>query len=68
MAHNARAQMTVGSQTYTRDHKFDVRDRRDIFINTTVVKHKIETNHNNGGSSTHTGSGGNTFGGGGGSF
>ncbi len=65
MMHNAKAKMTVGSQTYVKDHKFDVRDRRDQYTNTTVVKHKIQTNKGGGGSS-HIGSGGNTFGGGGG--
>lgn len=69
MMHNAKAKMTVGSQTYTRNHSFDIREQRDIFVNTTVVQHKIETNKNTGGGgSSHTGSGGNTFGGGGGSF
>jgi len=70
MMFNAKAKMTVGSQTYVKDHNFDVRDTRDIFLNTTVVTHKIETNNGNGngGGSSHSGSGGNSFGGGGGKF
>jgi len=71
MMFNAKAKMTVGCQTYVKDHNFDVRDTRDIFINTTVVTHKIQTNSGNGGSgggSSHSGSGGHSFGGGGGKF
>ena len=68
MMFNAKAKVTVGCQTYVKDHKFDVRDTRDIFINTTVVTHKIETNNGSGGGSSHSGSGGNSFGGGGGKF
>jgi len=70
MMFNAKAKVTVGCQTYVKDHKFDVRDTRDIFINTTVVTRKIVTNNGNGsgGGSSHTGSGGNSFGGGGGKF
>ena len=70
MMFNAKAKMTVGCQTYVKDHNFDIRDTRDIFINTTVVKHKIETNNGsgNGGGSSHSGSGGHSFGGGGGKF
>ena len=68
MMFNAKAKMTVGCQTYVKDHNFDVRDTRDIFINTTVVTRKIQTNNGNGGGSSHTGSGGNSFGGGGGKF
>ena len=70
MMFSAKAKVTVGCQTYVKDHKFDVRDTRDIFINTTVITRKIETSNGNGsgGGSSHTGSGGNTFGGGGGKF
>lgn len=70
MMYGAKARMTVGSQTYVKDHRFDVMDTRDIYINTTVVKHKIPINNNNGngGGSFHVGSGGNRFGGGGSKF
>lgn len=69
MMYNAKAKITVGCQTYVKDHKFDVRDTRDIYINTTVVKHKIETNKGNGGGgSLNSGGGGSDFGGGGRSF
>jgi len=63
MMFNAKAKVTVGSQTYVKDHKFDVRDTRDIFINTTVVTRKIETNKGGGGS-LNSGSGGSSFSGG----
>lgn len=68
---NAKAKMTVGCQTYVNNQKFDVRDKRDLFINTTVVKYKIQTSNNSsggGGGSSHSGSGGHSFGGGGGKF
>ena len=54
MMHNAKSRMTVSSTEYTKDHNFKVNDRRDIFINTTVVTRHIE--HNN--SSSHSSGGG----------
>lgn len=70
MMFNAKAKMTVGCQTYVKNQEFDVRDRRDMFINTTVVQHKVQSSGSGGGGggSSHTGSGGHTFGGGGGKF
>ena len=64
MMFNAKAKMSVGCQTYVKDHNFDVRDTRDIFLNTTVVTHKIETNKGGGGGSMNSGSGGSSFSGG----
>jgi len=64
MMFNAKAKVTVGCQTYMKDHKFDVKDTRDMFINTTVVTHKIETNKGGGGGSMNSGSGGSSFSGG----
>ena len=63
MMFNAKAKVTVGAQTYVKDHNFDVTDTRDIFINTTVITRKIETNKGGGGS-LNSGSGGSSFGGG----
>lgn len=57
MMYNAKSRMTVGGTTYTRDHKFDVRMRRDDFINTTVVTRHIEKSS---GSSGGGGGGGNS--------
>ena len=61
MMHNAKARMTVSSTEYTKDHNFKVNDRRDVFINTTVVTRHIE--HNN--SSSSSGGGGGNSGSGG---
>jgi uncharacterized protein len=57
MMHNAKAKMTVNGTTYTKEHRFDVRQRRDQFINTTVVKRHIDNNHGGGGGGGHSGGG-----------
>ena len=62
MMHNAKAKMTVSSTEYTKDHNFKVNDRRDVFINTTVVTRHIE--HNNSSSSGGGGGGGSRSSGG----
>ena len=61
MMHNAKARMTVSSTEYTKDHNFKVNDRRDVFINTTVVTRHIERNNSSGSSG---GGGGNSGSGG----
>ncbi|MGN0318558.1 MAG: TPM domain-containing protein [Lachnospira sp.] len=65
MMYNAKAHMTVADTTYTKNHQFRVNDRRDIFVNTTVVKHHIQTNnggsHGGGGGGGHSGHGGGHF-------
>ena len=61
MMHNAKARMTVSSTEYTKDHNFKVNDRRDVFINTTVVTRHIEHNNSSGSSG---GGGGNSGSGG----
>lgn len=61
MMHNAKARMTVSSIEYTKDHNFKVNDRRDVFINTTVVTRHIE--HNNNSSSSGGGGGNSGYGG-----
>jgi uncharacterized protein len=49
MMSNAKAKMTVSGTTYTKEHRFDVRQKRDQFINTTVVKRHIDNDHGSGG-------------------
>lgn len=49
MVGNNKAKATTNEMTYAKNHNFKVNDRRDLFINTTVVKRKIETNHGGGG-------------------
>lgn len=61
MMHNAKARMTVSSTEYTKDHNFKVNDRRDVFINTTVVTRHIE--HNNSSNSSGGGGGNSGYGG-----
>lgn len=61
MMHNAKTRMTVSSTEYTKDHNFKVNDRRDVFINTTVVTRHIERNNSSGSSG---GGGGNSGSGG----
>ena len=65
MMYNAKARMTVGSNTYVNEQEFDVLEKSDVYINTTVVRHKIQTNS---GSSGGGGGGGGGFGGGGSRF
>ena len=62
MMHSAKARMTVSSTEYTKNHNFKVNDRRDVFINTTVVTRHIE--HNNSSSSGGGGGGGSRSSGG----
>jgi uncharacterized protein len=67
MLSGAKAKMTVGSRTYV-NQGVQIRNQKDHFLHTTVVKHKIERNTGGGsggsGGSFHTGSGGHKFGGG----
>lgn len=58
MMSSAKAKMTVSSTEYTKNHNFDILDRRDIFINTTVTTRHIQTN--SGGSGGSSGGGGNS--------
>lgn len=57
MMSSAKSKMTVSSTEYTKDHNYNVRDRRDIFINTTVTTRRIEKSS---GSSSGGSSGGNS--------
>lgn len=65
MMYNAKAQMSVSSTTYTKDHKFKVNAQRDVFINTTVVTRRIQSNNgggrSGGGGGDHSGHGGGHF-------
>lgn len=63
MMYNAKAKITVGGTTYTKNHNFHVRAQRDDFINTTVVKRRIEksTSSSGGGGGGNSGSGGGHF-------
>lgn len=56
MIGNNKAKTTTNEMTYAKDHNFKINDRRDLFINTTVVKRKIETNHSSHGGG-HSGGG-----------
>ncbi|MCR5515738.1 MAG: hypothetical protein K6F41_04685, partial [Lachnospira sp.] len=49
MVGNNKAKATTNEMTYAKNHNFKVNDRRDLFINTTVVTRRIETNHGGGG-------------------
>ncbi len=60
MMSSAKAKMTVSSTEYTKNHKYDVMDRRDIFINTTVTTRRIETSSGSSGSSGGSSGGGNS--------
>jgi len=62
---SAKAKMTVSSTEYTKNHNYDVADRRDIFINTTVTTRHIQTSS---GSSSGGGSSGGNSGSSGGHF
>lgn len=59
MMHNAKSKMTVNENTYTKDHKVEVRQRYDRFVNTTVVTRTIESSSSSG-SSGGSGGGGNS--------
>lgn len=65
MMSSAKAKMTVSSTEYTKNHNYDVADRRDIFINTTVTTRHIQTSS---GSSSGGGSSGGNSGSSGGHF
>ncbi len=65
MMSSAKAKMTVSSTEYTKNHNYDVADRRDIFINTTVTTRHIQTSS---GSSSSGGSSGGNSGSSGGHF
>lgn len=60
MMYHAKAKMTVNSNTYTKDHHFDVRRKEDHFINTTVVTRHIESHSSSGGGGGGGGGGGNS--------
>ena len=65
MMSSAKAKMTVSSTEYTKNHNYDVADRRDIFINTTVTTRHIQTSS---GSRSGGGSSGGNSGSSGGHF
>lgn len=56
----AKAKMTVSSIEYIKDHNYNIRDRRDIFINTTVTTRHIERNDSSSGGGSSGGGGGNS--------
>lgn len=56
MVRSNKAKMTVNNHTYLKNNDYQIHDRRDMFINTTVVTRKINTN--NGGGGSHGGGGG----------
>ncbi len=68
MMFNAKSKVTVDSTTYTKDHRFNVNARQDMFINTTVTTRHIERNNNSSSSGSSGSSSGGNSGGGGGSF
>lgn len=63
-------QNTVNSATYLDRKSFQLKQKSDRFLTTTVTKHRIQSNSGggSGASSTHTGSSGTSHGGGGSSF
>ena len=64
MMSSAKAKMTVSSTEYTKNHNYNIRDRRDIFINTTVTKRHIESSSSGssgGGGGGNSGSSGGHF-------
>lgn len=66
MLSGQRSKVTINDRTYLKDHQIQIHNQQDLYIRTTTVTRKIETNKG-GGSTTHS-TGGNTFGGGGGKF
>ncbi len=72
MSYNRDTKMTVSGNDYEDRKGYTVHDRHDMFINTTTVKTKIETNNGGGGGgnggSFHSSSSGSSHGGGGRSF
>ncbi len=73
MMYKAKSHMTVNGNTYIKDNNFNILNRNDTYIRTTVTKHRIQQNNGGhggsfGGGSSHSGSGGHSFGGGGGHF
>lgn len=49
MMFNAKAKMTVSGNTYAKGHHGELLGQSDHFINTTVVRRQIQTNHGGGG-------------------
>lgn len=62
MMSDAKSKMTVSSTEYTKDHNFDVIDRRDVFINTTVTTRHIERSSGSSGGSSGGGNSGSSGG------
>ena len=60
-----KGEKTVGTRTYVKSGKADVRERQDIFITKTVTRRKIETQTRSGGGGGHVSAGGHSHGGGG---
>ena len=60
-----KGEKTVGTRTYVKSGKADVRERQDIFITKTVTRRKIETQTRSGGGGGHVSAGGRSHGGGG---
>lgn len=61
MVRSNKAKMTVNNHTYLKNNDYNIHDRRDMYINTTVVQRKINNDNNSGGG------GGGSHGGGSGS-
>lgn len=69
MALNNRGTKTTHAGTYLEPGSFNLRDKRDIYIRTTVTQHQINTNSGGGSrSSVHSGRSGSSHGGRGGRF
>lgn len=75
IAHNRKAKMSVGNQTYLKDGGVKIRGKGDHFTHTTVVTRQIPKDNGGGPggssgshSSSHVSSGGHSHGGGGRSF
>ncbi len=70
MASGSKAKMTANANTYLNNNKLKIHHQSDIFLRTTVEKHKIESSDGggHGGGSSHHSSSGRSHGGGGHSF
>ncbi len=70
IASGNKSKMTANANTYLNNNKFTVHHKSDIFLRTTVTKHKIESSSGGGrsGGSYHSSSSGRSHGGGGHKF
>lgn len=60
-----KGEKTVGTKTYVKSGRADIREQQDIFVTKTVTRRKIETESRSGGGGSHISAGGHSHGGGG---